>query len=304
MKIHILILVTLQFTPLSFAENKQIITSDNLELHITVKGDGIPVLYLHGGPGSGSYWLEVFMGEFLEKQFKMIYLDQRGVGRSGSPSDGNFSLGRFIEDFEEVRHALGIDKWITMGHSFGGILQTAYAEKHPDVVKGMMIINGTLNMSESFHSSWCPKASELLAIHEPLPCLDTSVPIFDRWGELVNKLNEKDLMWKMGYIHQESIGIMNQTYSDIENWNHDFSNSFMDYDDYMADFRPISATLNMPVLLYYGNQDWMIGPDHYMGIHFPNMLLWPADTGHVPFIEHRDDLIHAIEGYLTKFSFD
>ena len=301
MKKLILIFLTLQFTTLAYAENKRIMTSDGIELHVTVKGEGIPVLYLHGGPGSGSYWLEVFMGENLEQKFKMIYLDQRGVGRSGSPTDSDFSLDRFIQDFEEVRHALGIDQWLTMGHSFGGILQTAYAEKHPYVIHGMMIINGSLNMSESFHSSWCPKASELLEISEPLPCLDVSVPIFDRWGDLINRLNEKDLMWKMGYIYQESIGIMNQTYRDIDNWNSDFSNSFMDYDDYMADFRPISAALDMPVLFYYGTQDWMIGPNHYKGIHFPNILLWSADTAHMPFIEHRDDLMHAIEEYLSKF---
>ncbi|TVQ02457.1 MAG: alpha/beta hydrolase [Balneolaceae bacterium] len=303
MKTLYLILSGLHFACISFAQENQIITSDGVELHVTVKGNGLPVLYLHGGPGSGSYWMEVFMGEYLEQQFRMIYLDQRGVGRSGSPSDGNFSLDRFVQDFEEVRQSLGIEKWLTMGHSFGGILQTAYSERHPEVVSGMMIINGSLNMSDSFKSSWCPKASEFLGISEPLPCLDKSVPMFDRWGELINGLNEKNLMWKMGYTYQNSIDKMNQTYRDIENWNPDFSNSFIEYDEYMADFRPISATLDMPVLFYYGNYDWMIGPDHHKGVSFPNMLLWAGDTGHMPFLENRDDLKSAIDAYLDAFSF-
>ena len=53
----------------------------------------------------------------------MIYLDQRGCGRSTSPKDNNYSMDRMVNDFEEVRKYLGIDKWITLGHSFGGLLR-------------------------------------------------------------------------------------------------------------------------------------------------------------------------------------
>lgn len=301
MKLFVIISLYLLFTSVSHAGDKQVTTSDGVELHITVRGSGIPVLYLHGGPGSGSYWMEVFMSDFLEEQFRMIYLDQRGVGRSGSPSDGNFSLDRFIQDFEEVRILLGIEKWLTMGHSFGGVLQTAYAELYPEVISGMMIINGSLDMSDSFHSSWCPKASEFLNISKPFPCLDTSIPMFDRWGELISTLNEKNLMWKMGYVYRESIEIMNMTYRDIENWNPDFSDSFTEYDEYLADFRPVTNTLNMPVLFYYGTSDWMIGPEHYKGIKFPNVLLWPGDTAHMPFLENREDLMNAIREFLASY---
>ena len=223
----LLLIFLLALTPAqNSSEETKITTTDGVELHISIRGNGIPVLYLHGGPGSGSYWMEVFMGDLLEERFRMIYLDQRGVGRSGSPENDDFSLDRFIMDFEEVREALNIDDWLTMGHSFGGILQTAYANRHPDSVQGMMIINGSLDMTASFHTSWCPKASTLLEIPEPFPCLDESEPLFDRWGSLITQLNERDLMWKMGYTYRESLDKMNLTYRDIENWNPDFSNTF------------------------------------------------------------------------------
>jgi len=67
------------------AQEMNIMTSDSVSLYVNVKGSGTPCLYLHGGPGSGSYWLEKFFGEYLEQHFQMIYLDQRGVGRSTSP---------------------------------------------------------------------------------------------------------------------------------------------------------------------------------------------------------------------------
>lgn len=92
----------------SFAQENEFITSDGVRLNVKVKGEGTPCLYIHGGPGAGSYWLEHFFGDFLEQHFQMIYKDQRGVGRLTSPNDQNFSLKRMVQDFEEVRTHLGI----------------------------------------------------------------------------------------------------------------------------------------------------------------------------------------------------
>ncbi|MGE0021616.1 MAG: alpha/beta fold hydrolase [Draconibacterium sp.] len=78
-----------------------------------VASEGAPCLYIHGGPGSGSYWAEKFAGDILGKHLQIIYLNQRSVGQSGSPVSGDFSTNRMVEDFEEVRLALKIDKWLT-----------------------------------------------------------------------------------------------------------------------------------------------------------------------------------------------
>lgn len=64
------------------AKERMITTSDGVQLFVNIKGSGKPVLYIHGGPGSGSYWFEKFFGEFLEQHYTVIYLDQGGVGRS------------------------------------------------------------------------------------------------------------------------------------------------------------------------------------------------------------------------------
>lgn len=139
---------------------EEIITSDGVHLYVEVRGNGTPCLYIHGGPGCGSYWMQKFSGQMLERRFRMIYLDQRGTGRSTSPKDGNYSLDRVIMDFEEVRKVLGILKWITLSHSFGGILQMGYAERHPKVIRGMIMLNCTLDIEDSLENSWIPKACE------------------------------------------------------------------------------------------------------------------------------------------------
>ena len=88
-----------------------VMTSDSIKLYVHVKGEGPMCLYLHGGPGSGSTWMEAVSGHILEKRFTMVYLDQRGVCKSETPKNDDFSFARQIQDWEEVRQALGIDHW-------------------------------------------------------------------------------------------------------------------------------------------------------------------------------------------------
>ena len=59
----------------------------------------------------------------------------------------------------------------------------------------------------------------------------------------------------------------------------------------------------MPVLYFYGSTDYMVGPEHYKGLEFPNLLVWENKGGHVPFIEDKEDLEKAILAYTEKYKF-
>ena len=279
---------------------KEIITSDGVHLFVQVKGSGTPCLYIHGGPGAGSYWMQKFSGDMLERKFQMIYLDQRGVGRSTSPKDGNYSMERMVKDFEEVRAALGIRQWIILGHSFGGILQMGYAQRHPQSIRGMIMLNCTLDMEDSLEKSWIPKACEILGL-DTKPYLDPSVPTADRLSRLAEKLNERDLLWKMAYASQKSEKTMNASFSEISDWNQDFGSAALRIKDYSKNFRPATKDIRMPVLFFYGKQDWMIGPTHYQSVHFPNAIMWASEVGHVASLENKADLQLAISSYKNKY---
>jgi proline iminopeptidase len=104
----------------------------------------IKVLLLHGGPAcTHEYW--ECMESFLPQEgIEFYYYDQLGSAYSDQPSDTSlWNLPRFVEEVEQVRQALGLDKdnFYLLGHSWGGILAAQYALKYQDNLKGLIISN-------------------------------------------------------------------------------------------------------------------------------------------------------------------
>lgn len=225
-------------------------TTDSVRLYVKVKGQGPYLLYVHGGPGSGSYWLEKFSGDFLERHFTMVYLDQRGTGRSTSPADGDYSMERMVEDFEQVRSVLHIDRWLTLGHSFGGILQMGYVERVPDAIEGMIMLNCTLCIEDSFENGWFHRTRELLGKSRCAFLKNDSLSDMEKLAIAAGKLEEKELRWKIFYASPESDAEMNRSFQEIPDFNNDFSGEFRSFPEYFRDYRPATAGVEIPVLFF------------------------------------------------------
>ena len=99
---------------------------------------GIPVVFLHGGPGSGCN--PNHRRYFDPERYHIIIFDQRGCNRStpqGEVQENTTAL--ILQDMESIRHHLNIDKWLLFGGSWGATLALLYAETHPDRVSGMVL---------------------------------------------------------------------------------------------------------------------------------------------------------------------
>jgi proline iminopeptidase len=100
--------------------------------------EGLPVIFLHGGPGSGC---ESYHRRFFDpEKYRIVLFDQRGSGRSTPHAElqGNTTQA-LIDDIETIRSKLGIDKWVVFGGSWGSTLALAYAQAHPDRVLGLIL---------------------------------------------------------------------------------------------------------------------------------------------------------------------
>lgn len=100
--------------------------------------DGIPVLFLHGGPGAGT---ESYHRRFFDpEKYRIILFDQRGCGRSTPHGclEHNSSQA-LIDDMETIRNLLQIETWMLFGGSWGSTLALLYAQAFPERVRGMVL---------------------------------------------------------------------------------------------------------------------------------------------------------------------
>ena len=109
-------------------------------LHVELAGnpDGQPVVFLHGGPGGGIE--PVYRQYFDPEKFHIILFDQRGCGKSTPFAElRENTTWDLVGDIEKIREELTIDKWVVFGGSWGSTLSLAYAQMHPERVKGLIL---------------------------------------------------------------------------------------------------------------------------------------------------------------------
>ena len=100
----------------------------------------IPVIILHGGPGGNVYTFERTIGPYLERSTTIIYYEQRGCGRSAAPAHrDDYSLPLLVSDLEALRVALGLQRVVLLGFSFGAELALEYTLAHPDQVVALVL---------------------------------------------------------------------------------------------------------------------------------------------------------------------
>ena len=102
------------------------------------------ILLLNGGPGATHEYFACFENFLPQEGIEFIYYDQLGCGLSDNPNDTAYwDLPRFVEEVEQVRKALGLNKdnFYLLGHSWGGILAMQYALKYQNQMKALVISN-------------------------------------------------------------------------------------------------------------------------------------------------------------------
>ncbi|WP_317932478.1 prolyl aminopeptidase [Halioxenophilus sp. WMMB6] len=99
---------------------------------------GIPVLFVHGGPGGGCNPADRCF--FDPEKYRIILFDQRGAGRSRPHAELlHNNTQALIADMEALRETLGVEQWLLFGGSWGSTLSLLYAQAHPERVLGLIL---------------------------------------------------------------------------------------------------------------------------------------------------------------------
>jgi proline-specific peptidase len=98
----------------------------------------MPLLVIHGGPGFSHHYLLTLTD--LADERPVILYDQLDSGNSDRPGDpANWTVGRFVDEVDHVRNALGLDRLVVLGSSWGGSVAASYAIRQPPGLVGLML---------------------------------------------------------------------------------------------------------------------------------------------------------------------
>jgi len=172
-------------------------------------GEGEPLIVLHGGPGSDHTYLRCF--EVLANTVRLVFVDQRGHGRSDSAQSESITFEALRRDIDELADALGLERFGLMGQSFGGYVALEYAVHNPQrltrlllvdtAARGLTVVERQLQM-EQIVGRW-PELETLL--DEPWGGDDATVsqqasrfaPIFfRRFDPALAEAHYKDILWR------------------------------------------------------------------------------------------------------------
>jgi proline iminopeptidase len=126
--------------------DKRKIDVGDAELYVEVEGKGTPLVLINGGPGGTHHYFHPWFSR-LRGLAKIVYYDQRGCGLSDfKPGEKGYSVEQAVADLEAVRKALGFEKWVVLGYSYGGFLAQLYTVLHPESTAGLILLGASPGM--------------------------------------------------------------------------------------------------------------------------------------------------------------
>lgn len=294
---------------------------DNVRLHHFSTGSGKNILVIHGGPG---FPIEKPLQGLnpLTNNYRFIYYDQRGCGKSSRPIE-TFSSTNFyqntqilektlgitaqIADIERIRRHLGEGKLIIIGHSFGGFLASLYAAEFPDQVEALILIApaNVLQLPQTegediFETTRKALPADMLADYENylIRYFDFS-SIFEK-----NEAELKDLNTEFVKFYKIALLAHNQHLPEAPSSN---NGGWMVQAMYMSmgkkhDYRPALKKVKAPVLVIQGENDihGNVSGRIYADL-FPNaQMKIIKGSGHFPYSEQPDIFSRIVGEFLQQ----
>ncbi|MDR6806607.1 proline iminopeptidase [Dyadobacter sp. BE34] len=128
------------------------VTGQSLYSRAFGKASDEPIIFLHGGPGSSAVYFEATTAQKLaDAGFYVIIYDRRGEGRS-KDSTARMNYEEFFEDLNTIYQKYHLSRAHLIGFSFGGLVTTLYAEKHPEKVKSIILASALVSQQASYNT--------------------------------------------------------------------------------------------------------------------------------------------------------
>jgi proline iminopeptidase len=268
------------------------LTAGDTTLHCVRTGAGAPAIVLHGGPGFDHTYLRDGLdplGRFLE----LLYVDQRGQGRSARPVPlDQLTVDTWAEDVERVRQALGLNRIVLFGHSFGALIALEYATRHPDALLALVVCSGAARVDLAAAAERLRGVAPPELMGKFLTALAAPVPDDDTLGQ-----SYCDLLPL--YLVQRSPSITRAFRRVAYSASAFNCGTFQELAAF--DVRGRLRHVAVPALVLVGRHDWLtsVGDAELLCHELPDATLSVFEhSAHYPFLEEREPLVNAASGWL------
>ena len=295
--------VALMFLLPVFAEGQRarqgMVSLDNARLFYEVIGNGEPIIVVHGGPGLDHAYLQPGL-DALATRYSLIYYDQRGTGRSSAALDSaTINIDTFVQDIETLRQTLGFERVSIMGHSFGSLIATEYALRHPKSLHALILMNPVEPGSRYREATGeRQRARQTTEDREEMSELTQSEAFTARDPTTLSQVYRiafRQLLKERDRISDLDLDLQNVTARNGQDVAALLGGSLGDVDwwDRLPD-------LQVPVLVLHGRYDAPpIDMSRELAETFPVGTLEVLDAGHFPYLEDREGLLSAVSGFFA-----
>lgn len=285
--------------PLEVKEGFMIINGS--DVYYKTMGGGEPLLVIHGGPVlDHSYFLPHF--ESLARDYQLIFYDQRACGKSAIEIDSaTMNMAGFVEDIEQIRQKMGLEKLNILGHSWGGLVAMEYAIAHNDKLNHLILANSMAPSSVDWQKDNLEAAKKidgkdqrrldnivstgLLRSPKPAPYIKEMMLLSFK-SQMFDKASIDKLNIFIPDDFRKRSGVFGLLGPDLATYN------------LYGQLKKVTA----PTLVIYGDYETAVNLHaQKMTDSFANgQLKVIANSGHFPFIENPTEFDRAVKSFLDK----
>ena len=267
-------------------------------LYVETHGpDDAPALViLHGGPGLGDCRDQVRDYGALADEFRLVFYDARGSGRSEDAPP--YTHEQWVADADQLTRQLGIETFALLGHSYGGIVAQEYALRHGDRLRQLILVDTTPSTVENEEAIARALAAQLPGIEEGWlrklfeGRVDSDAEMRQMWELLLPLYFEGPFDPDLPRQKAE------QTYFHFATHNYAFSVNNPAYD-----VRDRLRSVNVPTLVICGGNDWItplkLSEDIVSRIPDCRLEVF-AHSGHMPMLEESERFLAVLRSFLRE----
>lgn len=288
----------------------------DLYFEVTGPEDSVqpPIVFLHGGPGYNSYSFQALFGEHLLWR-RVIYLDQRGSGRSGPLEDTEqgaeiLDLDTLVADVEAVRDHLGYEKIVPLGHGFGALIALEYARRHPLQTARVVVVNPWVHFPELAHTLLSEAAAmQNVPFEDPAEPLRQNTPAGQypaigaaRIEAAFALQNARDLLNAMQF--KDAPSRMRLEFADAEGQllgGGEVQEALVNQGLWEFEYPSFLTEIRRPVFVIAGAHDRSSYPEQVQWlVDLADADVTVLDAGHYPWLDDEVAFAEALEEALTR----